>query len=164
MKTKLALLAILSFISFSCIKENEKIILTKGIDENPKSLRFGIELSNEDLYYCEETTPLSGKYNYFHLKISPKQANKIIKDITSIFDKIDTITPHYQDRIFELILIFDDKIMVKRFGGIKFVEIENLIKLKDLKMDKIHFHEFPKELLEERLPKFIPPTTNNDSM
>lgn len=164
MKTKLALLTIILFISFSCVKKNEIIIMTKGIDENPKSLRFGLELSNENLFYCEEIMPLSGKYNYFQIKIPRRQSNQIIKDIITIYDKIDTITPHYYDRIYEIILIYDNKKKIKRFGGIKFIELENFIKLKDLKMNKIQYHEFPKELLEEQKIKFIPPNTINDSM
>jgi hypothetical protein len=157
-KTSLfAFYASLVLLSFSCVNVNEKIILTTGLCEVPNKLRFGIELSPHDLYYCEEIRPLSGQYNYFHAKFNSHQFKKIKNDLLKVYDKIDT-SSFVDGMTYELITIFNDKKSVKRFAGPQVKEIKNIENCRKMEMEKIKYHEFPKELLEKKRMKFIPPT------
>ena len=61
---------IVFFVFFSCNKkDNESIVLTSGLSMNPNELRFGIEIKNDTVYYCEEIVNSSAKYNYYKSKI-----------------------------------------------------------------------------------------------
>ena len=150
-------LALLLFLSSSCENANEKIILTTGISESPDELRFGIELSPCDVYYCEETSPLSGQYNYFHAKFNSHQFKKIKNDLLKVYNKIDT-SSFVDGMMYELIIFNNYKRSVKRFAGPQCKEIKNIENCRKMEMEKIKYHEFPKELLEKKLPKFVPPT------
>ena len=153
------LFMMLSILFMSCTKNHEQIIITVGLSENPDEPRYGIELSQKKMYYCEEIMPSSGKYNYYYTTISRNKFQKIYNGINKIFNKIKTELPKADGRIYELIIIDKDSKITKKFNGTQFQEIRDLIELKEIPMNKISFYEFPKDLLEEKLPPPPPPDT-----
>ena len=160
MKKYICLLA-LAFIC--CKKDESKITLTSGFDENPSVLRFGIEINNSgDLYYCEEIKPESGKYNYFYSKIGKECFHDIQFLIENNFNKSDDKRADYMAdaKIYNLKTNFHEANLDLFFqlNSLKVSQVEiinSLKKLKKLKMEKIKYHNFPKGLLTYKLP--LPP-------
>jgi hypothetical protein len=163
MKTKIIVL-IAGLLSFCCCtKENEKIILTSGISMDPSELRFGIELTNDSLFYCVETNPLSGQYNYFQATFESSRFNEIKIDVLKIYKYIDT-KPKKDGQLFELITVFDGNKDSIRFNSEQFSIIEAIINTRETKKEKIEYHDFPKGLLEDKLPEPPPLIIPNNSM
>lgn len=153
MKKYILLLA----LAFICCKKNEsKIILTSGLDENPSVLRFGIEINNlGDLYFCEEIKPESGKYNYFYSKIEKKDFQDFQFLIQNNFTKSDDKEGNYNvdDKIYNLRTKFPDGEGIDLFiqlNSLKFKQVKiinSLVNLKKRKLKRIRYHNFPKRLL-----------------
>ncbi|WP_343618310.1 hypothetical protein [Flavobacterium sp.] len=159
------LFILLGLIVISCNTENnkEKIILTSGISMNPDQPRFGIEINNEDtLYYCEEVITNKGHYKFYKSKISSETFLSLRKEIQNNFkskfneEEIVDATPY------ELDIKFDNNNAVFSFyldnlDDAQVQIINKIIKSKDLTLEEIKHHNFPKRLLTEKLPSPPPP-------
>ncbi|MDD5152002.1 MAG: hypothetical protein PHC28_16235 [Flavobacterium sp.] len=157
----------IALIFISCNNDNnDKIVLTSGISMNPAEPRFGIEIKRDTLYYCEEIINNKGNYNYYKSEIDSKILSDLRNGIQNEFKKnienksIEDATP------FELYTCFDNNIKKNKFYFSSFSlnknqikVIKTIIKLKELKMEKIESHSFPNELLTEKLPE--PPLPRN---
>lgn len=153
------LLTMFVVLFFSCNKYVEdKIVLTSGLSMNPKEKRFGIEINQDSIYYCEEIEGNRGTYNYFFIKykyngfsnmrkaFEREFKNKEIKSeavvdgtpykIYTSFEKKEDSTKFYYD------YLNDEQSKL----------INEIIVLKKLKFKKISYHYFPAELLTESLP------------
>lgn len=162
-------ICLLVLIFISCQKNESKIILTSGFDENPEVLRFGIEINNlGDLYYCEEIKPESGKYNYFYSKIEEKDFQEFKSLIQNNFTKNDDKQGRYNvdDKIYNLKTNFADGDidLFIQVNSLRFKQIEiidSLENLKKRKLIKINYHSFPKALLDYKLPIPSAPKTKD---
>lgn len=155
----------IALIFISCDNgNNDKIVLTNGISMNPAEPRFGIEIKKDTLYYCEEIINNKGNYNYYKSKIDSKIFLDLRNDIENEFEEnienksIEDATP------FELYTCFDNNIKKNKFyfsflNKNQIKVIKTIIKLKEIKMEKIDYHHFPYELLTEKLPE--PPLPRN---
>lgn len=160
------IIIIVSFIFISCNKENsDRIVLTSGLSMNPDEPRFGIEIKKDTLYYCEETAGSSTKYNYYKSKIDPIVFLNLRKEIKNEF-KVILVNKSIVDATqFQLYTSFDEKIEQENFYFTFLNEkqkklINGILKLKDNKLEKIKYHNFPSELLTEKLPQ--PPNPKNE--
>lgn len=160
---KNSLIILIVIIGISCNSTKTKsILLTTGLSSNPDERRFGIEIINNKIYYCEEIN--NGKYNYFEGEIDEKKLTDFYNNFNNFTFKIQnkkiidakiyrldytnnnkkkTIKFHLSELVAEDILIIN-----------KLIEFKNTIEFK-----KISYHFFPKELLLEQLP--IPPIPND---
>jgi hypothetical protein len=156
MNTKIILLAIFGML-ISCSGKEEKIILTTGLSSDPSELRFGIELNRKKVFYCEEIAPMSGKYEYYSGNFDPEKFDLLKREVEKIFDSLDT-NPVTDGKPYELTILFDGSVKTARFGWIQYQCVLDIINVKNGPMDEIEYHEFPRRLLEEKLPVFIPPS------
>ncbi|EKT3958492.1 hypothetical protein LIS90_13365 [Flavobacterium psychrophilum] len=161
------LFVMFSILFFSCNKSvKDKIVLTSGLSMNPKEMRFGIEINQDSIYYCEEKEEKKGAYNYYYINykyegfLNMKKSlgrifrNEMIKSesvidgtpykIYTSFNKKKDSVKFYYDYLNDEQLKLIDKIKV----------------LKKLKFKKISYHYFPTELLTEKLPPPPPPKKN----
>lgn len=142
-----------------CNKNNdEKIVLTCGLGMNPDELRFGIEINQNKVFYCEEIPNEKGKYNYYQSDFNSEEFLKLKRELQLSFkqkvvlhDIVDA-TPYQLDIDFK-----DDKRTINfyyAFLNEKQAAVVNTITdLKKLKFQPIKFHEFPMVLLNEKLPE-----------
>jgi hypothetical protein len=139
------------------LNNDEKIVLTCGLGMDPDGLRFGIEINQDKVFYCEEIPNKEGKYNYYQSDFNSEEFLKLkqklqlsFKQKVVLHDIVDA-TPYQLDIDFK-----DDKRVIKfyyAFLNERQIAVLNAITdLKRLKFKPIKFHEFPKVLLNEKLP------------
>lgn len=150
------------FICSGCdTKNDERIILTSGISMNPEEPRFGIEITNDKIYICQEKIEKKGTYNYYSDDLDSGVFENIKKDLIEKFNKdvrsgnIVDATPYQLD-----LEIRDKKRKIKFYfhylnqGQMETInEIINLKGNNLKKFEKIMYHEFPMDLLNEKLPE-----------
>jgi len=149
------------FFSWSLIgcKENqdEVIILTNSFSENPDTPRIGIEVRSMELYFCKENIEKKGDYDFYYRKLDPSFFKKYKHQIEEKFKNIDQSDKIVDATLYELIFRFRTKSDTLRFYKSFLTKeqnevIEEIIALKNRKLQKINYHEFPDELLKYRLP------------
>ncbi len=157
MEPKYALYLFLSLL-IGCKNNQEKVILTSGRSMNPNEPRFGIELSETNLYYCEEIMTKRGTYKYYQGQMNSIIFLKIKTDLNKLFqekillDKIIDGTPY------DLYFDFEERIYNTRFYYFFLNDnqselIQKIENFKKNKLTEIKYHFFPQELLTQNLPK-----------
>lgn len=144
--------------------QNESIILTSGRSMNPDTPRFGIEIQNDVLYYCEETKGGNEHYNYYSARIGSELFLIIKNNIKENFKNYSSDNEVVDATPFELIYKTNEEtdtiLFYHNFLSDKQIEIiEEIISLKNNKLQKINYHSFPQKLLTEKLPD--PPPLKN---
>ena len=141
-----------------CKPLKEYIILTSGFAMNPAILRFGIEVTSDTLYYCEEIKAGSGKYAYYsgitkydkfiHMK---QRINKEFKSYKSNENRIVDAQPY--EMVYELDNYRDSVILyINHITDEQASIIDEIIAMKNRKLKKIAYHTFPEKLLKYKLP------------
>lgn len=154
-------LILLVLIIISCeTKEGEdRIILTSGIAMNPDEPRFGIEInSNGTLYYCEEIISNKGHYKYYKSKVDPTLFINLKNEINYNFNGDSKNESIVDATPYELRTFFgkNNKMVDFYFYNLNRKQIETIkkiIKTKNAKLEEIAIHDFPKKLLNEKLPE-----------
>jgi hypothetical protein len=152
---------LVSFLLISSCKEifTDNIVLVSGREMNPNSRRFGIEISDGILYYCEEMTNKKGEYDYYFCNIPPNYFDEMQFLIQKSFDekillsRIEDATPY------DLFFSFNEKKDSIRFyspllndkQSKVFNKIIDFTELNKPKMKRMVYHKFPKYLLTEKL-------------
>lgn len=156
----------MSLLLFSCNKKNEeRIILIRGMSTVPFEKRIGIEIDeNNNVFYCIETAFNSGKYSYFHCKMDIDIFD-FYKGVFLKFFSTDTIAKQAIDAS-EYEFYIKTNNMVRRtvfydntLNEVQYVFIKQLEKLVELSCDTINYYSFPERLLIEKLP--TPPAPPN---
>jgi hypothetical protein len=154
--------AFLYFIlNFSCKNtENEKIIFTCGLSENPNSPRIGLEINSKNIFYCEEIINQKGTYSYFQAENNKISFLELKQSIIEKFNEVNQRIDITDDTKYELIYHFEnlsDTLIFQRFNLTEKqnLVIDKIINLQNIKFSQILKHEFPQKLLQETLP--LPP-------
>ena len=169
MKFFTTFLVLLYIIGCSKASTSEKIVLTSGLNTNPSEPRFGIELNNNHVFYCVENLENKGYYFYYEGIIKSDDFKKIKNKIKVFYEsKINTKNVKDGDR-YELLYCHKNTVKSIIFET-KFLNAEQLSLLeeiisfkytdtKNIDFKSIDFHEFPKTLLQEKLPEppAVPP-------
>jgi hypothetical protein len=142
----------------------EKIVLTCGLGMNPDALRFGIEINQDKIFYCEEIPNKKGKYNYYQSDFNSEEFLKLKQELQLSF-KQEVVLHNIDDaEQYQLNIDYkDDERIIKfyyPFLNEKQATVVNTITdLKKLKFQHIKFHKFPMVLLNEKLPQPPPDPT-----
>jgi hypothetical protein len=154
------IIVLLSIFFVGCNRnlDNDKIVLTSGIGMNPDSPRFGILINHNTIYYCEEIITNKGNYTYYKVesnsdiflnlkdKIDEGFKNKIIfKPIVDAEPLQLNLSFGKEKKVIKFYLDFLNESQVK--------VINDILEFKKLKFEKIDYYDFPKDLLNERLPE-----------
>jgi len=154
------LFILLGLIVISCNTENnkEKIILTTGISMNPDEPRIGIEINKDSLYYCEEINSKKGHYRYYKAKINSEVFFSLKQDIQNNFKEVFKDDEIADSTPYQLNIKFDSnsnnfKFYLNNLNSMQLKIIKRIKNVKGDKLVKIKDHDFPKELLLEKLPE-----------
>lgn len=137
---------------------DEKIVLTCGLGMNPYAQRFGIEINQDKIFYCEEIPNEKRKYNYYQSDFNSEEFLKLKEELKLSF-KQEVILHNIVDaKPYQLDVNFNDDTKTIKFYYAFLNEkqkavIDTILKLKKLKFQPIDFHDFPMALLNEKLPK-----------
>lgn len=158
-KSKIIFILILISVCISCTRNSDnRIILTNGLSEDPSNLRYGIEITEHELFYCQETKPQSEIYFFYSVKIKPDICNNITKELSNSFLKRIESFPSKDGQSYELQYTFKKDIRKFLFdldllNDNQITVIRKITNLKELKMEKIDYHAFPDRLLKARFPE-----------
>ena len=135
----------------------ESITLTSGLSQNPDEPRFGIEISNRNIYYCEEKIENKGTYNYFQCEVNPEIFDDLKYRISSTFKSTNESEDIVDATRYQLVYTVYNKSDTIRFYKQHLDDeqkkvIEKIISLKINKFRSIKYHSFPNELLTYKLP------------
>lgn len=157
MKKYMYLLIVLFCIS--CKNDDEKIVLTCGLGENPDSPRFGIEINNSgDVFYCEEIKNKIGEYKYYQSKLRDETKFNDLKSLirndfkTKKIQNKNTGTRFYNLKMIDESSSVDVFFAFNSLDSNQVVLINKIVSLKNQKMKKIKYHDFPNKLLIYKLP------------
>ncbi|MFG4002079.1 hypothetical protein [Flavobacterium aquidurense] len=162
---KILIFIVLIVISCETKDSDDRIILTSGISMNPDEPRFGIEInSNGTLFYCEEIISNKGHYKYYQSKVDSSVFLNLKNEINHNF-KVDAKNEPIVDAThYELHTYFGQKNKLFDFyfydlNSKQIETIKKIIKTKNIKLEEITIHDFPKKLLHEKLPEPPPMPT-----
>lgn len=134
---------------------------------NPDEPRFGVEISNDRIYTCQENITNKENYNYYSGDLDSNIFKDIENDLVKVFDgnvksgNIVDATPYQLD-----FTIGGKERKIKFYFHYLSQEqinvINKIINLKDNDFKKIEYHKFPLDLLNKKLPEPPPAPNFND--
>lgn len=148
------------FLLVSCRNESKSLIFTTNRSMDPNEPRFGIEIKNDTIFYCEEIISNRGKYNYYYCITDYKIIQKSIKEIEKEFDSQLVYGKLVDATLCQINIKSENDSLrttfyIEELTGSQEEAINKLLELKACKFKKLNFHLFPSEMLRDELP--IPP-------
>ncbi len=154
------LVFILSFLFVYCNSNSKdyKIILTNGIGMNPDSPRFGLSITPDAIYYCEEDAVKMGNYTYYKCVVDSRIFDQFKNKIEMEFFTELPFTAIIDATPFQLNTKFEASQKVHKFyfrtlNKKQLQIINDILQLKRLRFQRIDYYEFPMDLLAEKLPE-----------
>ena len=155
------------FLLISCNNEKtqEYIEVSTGLSMNPINPRIGVFINNRDsLYVCEEiiyNNTRSGEYNYY------KSTNKINfrkfkMSVSNVFNDSLFFKSIPDEQSNQIIYNLDNRKYKQNFythqlSKSQQIVFKNILQLKKSQnLEKISYHVFSKDLLQQKLP--LPPS------
>lgn len=101
--------------TLGCGKSSEKIVLTCGLGMNPNASRFGLEIQQNKIFYCEEIPNQKGKYNYYISSINSEKFLTLKNQIKSAFEEKVLLHDIVDARPYQLDLAFNNDTKTVKF-------------------------------------------------
>ncbi len=154
-------------IIIGCAKNNsDSIVFSHGQSMNPSEPRFGVEITIDTIFYCEEISFNSSTYKYFFTINDGKyNYHSIQSEMLHLFGKSKVFNENADSDFTEcqICIRYTDE-LIKNDFYLEALDVnqkdamDKIINFKNYKFQKMKYHHFPNDILFKNLPE--PPPIN----